>query len=118
MIDVITLQAMIEMLPGEIGRIEEEGIYLRKGLEVEQGRFNMFVAEQRLKMIEVFPKDTMTIINDRITATCEPERLKVIDSKVKVEIKIREMGQKEREFQGAKAILKYKETELRNLGGV
>jgi len=116
MIDVITLQTQIELLPAEIGRIEEEGIYLRKDLEIISGQYNLMVSRERLKEQAIDPKSTVTTLNDKIVERCEPTRLKLIDVKTTLELKIKEMNQKEREFQGCKALLRYKETEIRNLG--
>lgn len=116
MIDVITLQTRIELLPAEIGRVEEEGIYLRRELEVVSGEYNLLVSKERLKEQAIDPKATVTTLNDKIVERCEPTRLKVIEAKTNLEIKIKEMNQKEREFQGDKALLRYKETEIRNLG--
>jgi len=117
-IDVVTLITRIELIPAEIGRLEEESIYLRKDLDIVSGDFNILVSKERMKEQRIDPKATVTTLNDRIVERCEPDRLKVLENRVRLELKAKEMNQKEREFQGAKVILKYKETELRNLGGV
>ena len=118
MIDVISLQERVELLPSEIGRAEEQLIYLRRDADAVQGDFNILVSKERMKEQRIDEKATMTTLNDRIIERCEPKRLEVLNARVKLEIKAKEMNQKEREFQSAKALLKYKETELRMMGGV